>query len=83
MLDNKYFDYSKLKGKIKEVFNTIENYSVAVKRSTTSINKKLTNKVPFTQTEILLSAEVLGIPLTDIAEYFFTVKVAKTQQTEE
>lgn len=69
------FDYSKLKGKIREVFGTQENFATAMLLSQVSLSAKLNNKVPFTQSEINKACELLGIQLEFIPVYFFTEKV--------
>lgn len=69
------FDYSKLKGKIREVCSTQENFAKSLNRTDTTINNKLNNKTFFTQDEIFKSVEVLGIDSHEIAEYFFKQKV--------
>lgn len=68
------FDYSKLRGKIREKFSTQENFAASIGVSCVSISAKLNNKVEFTQEEIHKSCDVLGISLNDIAEYFFCPK---------
>lgn len=69
------FDYSKLRGKIKEVFGRQEDFAAALLLSNVSLSAKLNNKVPFTQLEINKACEVLKIPLEFIPVYFFTEKV--------
>lgn len=69
------FEYSKLRGKIKEVFNTQEAFAEAMEMSTTSISAKLNNKVTWSQKEIDKASEVLSIPKDKIPIYFFTPKV--------
>lgn len=69
------FEYSKLRGKIKEVFNTQEAFAEAMEMSTTSISAKLNNKVAWSQKEIDKASEVLSIPKDEIPIYFFTPKV--------
>lgn len=69
------FDYSKLKGKIKEVYGRQEDFATAMLLSSVSLSAKLNNKVPFTQSEINKTCELLGIPLEFIPVYFFTEKV--------
>lgn len=69
------FEYSKLRGKIKEVFNTQEAFAEAMEMSTTSISAKLNNKVAWSQKEIDKASEVLSIPKDKIPIYFFTPKV--------
>ena len=65
------YNYDKLKGKIREIFDTQDDYARAIKRSPTSVNYKLNNKSKFTQDEISLSVEVLKINPNEIPIYFF------------
>ncbi len=74
------FDYSKLKGRIKEVCNTQEVFADAVSISTTSISAKLNNKVEWSQKEIEKATVVLGILEEEIPKYFFVKKVQQTEQ---
>ena len=46
MIDLTY-DYSKIRGKIKEVFGTQAAFADAMKMSTVSLSEKLNNKVNF------------------------------------
>lgn len=73
------FEYSKLRGKIKEVFNTQEAFAEAMEMSTTSISAKLNNKVEWSQKEIDKASEVLMIPKDEIPMYFFTPKVQQVE----
>ena len=69
------FDYSKLRGKIKEVFKTQEAFAKAMGISTVSLSAKLNNTAAFTQPEINKACELLNIPVEYIAVYFFNAKV--------
>lgn len=75
------YDYSKLKGRITEKLGSLKRYAELLNISDTSISNKLNNKVPFTQDEILRSADedVLDIDLDNIKLYFFNKKVGKNQ----
>lgn len=73
-LEDYDFDYSKLKGKIKEVFDTQGNFAKAMNLSIPSISDKLNNKVQFTQTEIIVACDLLGIPYEEMNLYFFCTK---------
>lgn len=68
------FDYSKLYGKIKEVFGTQEAFADAMKMSRTAINARLTQKIEWKSPEIAKACELLGIPLCDAHLYFFSFK---------
>jgi transcriptional regulator with XRE-family HTH domain len=69
------FDYSKLRGKIKEVFGTQAEFAHAMGLSSVSLSAKLNNTTMFTQAEINRACELLHIPLEFIPVYFFTEKV--------
>nr|DAM60609.1 MAG TPA: Protein of unknown function (DUF739) [Caudoviricetes sp.] len=67
--------YNKLRGKIREVFGTQEAFAEAMGMSTVSLSHRLNGKLEWKTSEIFKACEVLGIPLVDNAEYFFTKKV--------
>ncbi len=69
------FDYSKLRGKIREVFGTQSKFAKAMGLSSVTLSAKLNNTVAFTQSEINRACELLQIPLEFIPIYFFTEKV--------
>lgn len=69
------FDYSKLKGKIKEIFGTQAAFAKAMGVSGVSLSSKLNNATQFTQVEINRACELLSIPVEHIPVYFFTEKV--------
>ena len=71
------FDYRKLRGKIKEVFDTQANFAEAIGLSRTSLNQRLNNILEFSQSEMELSAKVLDFGLDEIPAYFFTQEVQK------
>lgn len=69
------FNYSKLRGKIKEKFDTQDRFATSLGVSYTSLSMKLNNNWGFTQSEIIKSCELLDIPLDEIHLYFFTLSV--------
>lgn len=73
------FDYSKLYGKIKEVFGTQEAFAEAMEMSRTAINARLKQTVEWKSPEIVKACELLGIPLADSHEYFFSLKSLDNQ----
>jgi hypothetical protein len=73
------FDYSKLRGKIREMVGTEGKFAKFMDMSTTSLSEKLNNKVEFTQKEIERAVELLKIPKEEISVYFFTVKVQRSE----
>ena len=68
------FDYSKLYGKIKEVFSTQEASADAMEMSRTAINARLKQSVEWKSPEIFKACELLGIPIADTHLYFFVKK---------
>lgn len=74
------FAYEKLKGKIKEVFDTQEAFATAMGMARSSLYSKLNNNTEFTQLEMLKALELLHLNKTDVDAYFFTPAVQKTEQ---
>lgn len=70
-----YFDFSKLKGKIIEVFGSQESFCKAIGLSETQMSRLLSNKSKFTVGKIMLFCNKLGIPVEEIGTYFFKEKV--------
>ena len=70
--------YAKLRGKIREVFGTQEAFAEAMGMSTVSVSQRLNNKLEWKTSEIVNACMLLGIPLENAAEYFFTKEVKKS-----
>lgn len=71
------FDYSKLRGKIKEVFDTQKAFSDALGLSAPTLTLKLSGRSDFTQSEMNKAADLLKFSRAEIPVYFFTEKVKK------
>lgn len=71
--DKMRFDYSRLKGRIKMIFDTQERFATAMGISARTVSLKLNNAVDWTQQEIILACELLKIPYGAIPDYFFTI----------
>lgn len=65
------FDYSKLRGRIREVFGTEERFAEALGITPTSLSGKWSGKSSFRQSQISRSCELLKIPFRDVGQYFF------------
>lgn len=65
------FNYSKLAGKITEVFGTQLRFSEAMGLSERTISLKLNSKVECKQGEINKACSLLGIDISEIPTYFF------------
>ena len=74
-MPNVNFDYSKLKGRIYEVFGTQKKFEEAMNMNHTTLWSKLTNKTYFNQEEILQAAGLLGIEKGSESAYFFTPRL--------
>ena len=73
------YDYSKLRGRIKEYFDTQENFADSLDLSATAINNKLNEKRSenFTQDEIFYAIQRLNIQPNELIDIFFKEKVEK------
>lgn len=82
MNDEKFdysFNYSKLKGRIREIFNTQSAFAKAIGMSATSLSAKLNNLVEFSQKEIDRAVKLLKISQEEIPIYFFTPEVQEPE----
>lgn len=69
------YNYSKLNGKIKEVFGTQTAFAKAMEMGQTSLSLKLNNKAEWSQDEMEKAMDLLSIPRQSVRTYFFTHKV--------
>lgn len=72
---NVVYDYSKVRGKIKEVFGTQSAFASALGISTATLSAKLNNEFQWKSSEIFKACELLKIAKEEIPIYFFTQKV--------
>ena len=68
--------YAKLRGRIREKFTTIQHFAEAMDLDTSTVSAKLNNKTLWKREEIARACELLGIPVEELHEYFFTPEVA-------
>lgn len=73
------FDYSKLRGKIKEICKTQDVYASKLGIGRVSLSQRLNNILDFSQNEIRLSCDILDIGTDEIPVYFFSLKVQKNE----
>ncbi|MDO4302138.1 MAG: DUF739 family protein [Clostridia bacterium] len=76
-MDEPIFDYSKLKGRIREKFNTQDNFANALGIGRVSLSQRLNNQLEFDSKEILRSIKLLDLTEDDIPKYFFAHRVQK------
>ena len=67
-------DYKKLKLKIKEVYDTQNNFAEHMGLTKIALNFRLNNRVAWKAAEIAKACDLLGIPLSDAHIYFFNKK---------
>lgn len=70
------FDYSTLRGRIREKFGTEGNFASAIGMNPSTLSQKLSNKLEFSQEDILASMKALDAGSDCIVPYFFTPKIA-------
>lgn len=73
----KKYDYSKLKGRIRECFSTQSEFARCLNISDTSLSNKLNNKTVFDQNEITKSIDIFKLSPIETFEFFFTIEVDK------
>ncbi len=69
------YDFSKLRGRIIEVYGKQEAFAKAMGLSERSISLKLNNQRYFKPPEISTAIKLLELDAKDIPEYFFRQKV--------
>lgn len=77
MMNNTTFDYSKLRGRIKEKCGTDSNFAELLGCSSNTLSAKINHKSEFTHGEIIKSINILGLKREDIPSYFFNPEVQK------
>lgn len=65
------YDYSKLSGKIREVFGTNGAFAKAMGLSERTVSLKMTSKVGWKQSEMEKALGLLGVPCEEVGAYFF------------
>ena len=73
------FDFSKLRGRIKEMFGTQTAFANEIPMNDATLSNKLNNNVEFSPKEIIKSCILLNIEFEKIPIYFFTLKIQKTE----
>ena len=69
------FDYSKLRGRMRERGLTQEEVAIGSQMSPSTFSLKLNNQSNFSQDDICNIANILEIPHVEIGVYFFTLVV--------
>lgn len=69
------FDYSKLRGRIREKFNNECLFAKEMGLSQATMSNKLNNGSEWTDREIEKAIRLLGLTIKDIDQYFFEKKL--------
>ena len=80
MEDEYIYDYSKLRGKIKEIFGTQTAFANELRMNEATLSNKLNNNVEFTQKEMNKTCDLFKEPYSMVDVYFFTHKVQEAEQ---
>lgn len=70
-----HYDYRKLRGKIKEVCGTQDDFAEKIGVGRVTLSQRLNNQSEFSQDEIYKACGILGIGNEEIPVYFFTILV--------
>lgn len=81
-LRTRVYDYSKLRGRIKEKLGTEGEFAHSINRTPNYISKVFRNGTYLSQIDIDNGAKVLDIPVGEIGVYFFTQEVHKNETKE-
>lgn len=73
------FDHSKLLGRIREYGYTQKTLAIAIGMSVSQLNQCLNGKSNFKHIVILAICKVLDIQISEIGEFFYTLKTRKTE----
>ena len=73
------YDYSKLKGKIKEFDMTLNDFAKNIGITEQTLNLRFKNVRPFTQPEMTKAMQLFNEPMENLHIYFFTEKVQKNR----
>ena len=68
----KFYNYSRLRGRIYELYESQDNFARAISVNPTKVSAKLKNRAYFTQNEVRQWAKALKIGPEEIGPCFFT-----------
>ena len=72
-------NYLKLRGRIVEIYGNQKKFSEKIKTSRQTISYNLNGKRNFTEKSIILWANALKIPESEIGSYFYAEKLDKKE----
>lgn len=71
MIRVRVFDYSRLRGKIREIFGTQDKFAASIGMSNQIVSGRLNNQSSWKQSEILNACNSLGISKDRIPDFFY------------
>lgn len=71
--------YSKLRGKITEVYGTQGKFAEAMGMDRSTLSLKLNGKSEWSRIEVEKACKLLGIPIQDVCIYFFYAESLENQ----
>ncbi len=72
------YNFDKLKGKIKEIYNTQNEFAIAMNMAPNTLSAKLNNQFEFSSNEITKAIELLNVKSGEEAwNIFFTLELEK------
>lgn len=82
MQEDIVFDFSKLRGKIKEIYGTQSAFAIAMLMNDATLSNKLNGNVEFSSKEIVRACLLLCIDMdNELKSYFFTKQVRECEQS--
>lgn len=70
-------EYNKLKGRIVEVYGSQRGLAKHLKTSEQTVTAKVNGRTQFSQKDIILWSDALGILENEVGNYFFADKLSK------
>lgn len=74
------FNFSKLRGRIKERFGSEKAFAIALDIAPSNLSARLNGKIHWGADEIKRVSDLLEIPDEEMVAYFFTPKVREIEQ---
>lgn len=75
------YDFRKLKGKIKEMFNTQNDFAIAMGMTPNTLSGKLNNQFDFSSSEITKAVNLLHINSSEEAWILFFTEMVENNST--
>lgn len=77
-MENNAYDYSKLRGRIREVYGSEGAFAEAMNLTRPAMSARLNNASGFRQSEIVKATKLLNINISEMGIYFFAPLVQES-----